>query len=295
MGLYYYLNFTMAMQIIEEQAVYIKVDNGRDICLMNTGLHKDGHVLYAVIVPNTIIMTKQSWQIIDYTHISEAFMTADQLKRTDRIYSIDLPKSSRQIHNNWQEDKNRINILQTEPSKLSATHCIRRTFQGKKRIHIIQSRRNMQNGRRVSMSRDQFAHYAITSLKHEFKINRKPICIVHFHLRQRKYEIRKVLPVWLPEERAYVGLIFSFDDTQRIIISGIGLDLIDLKNKANLIEAVPADSWLNSPYTIDALNFDQGPWNRQRNKHPIHQRNGNYQSQNYYSASTGTSSASSNF
>merc|ERR1719189_297682 len=235
-------------------------------------------------------MTKQPWKIIDFEHISEAFVTAGQLKITDRIHSIDLPKSSRQIHNGWQEDKNRINILQTEQSKLSATYCILRTFQGKKRIHIIQSRQNMQNGRRVSMSRDQFAHYAITSLKHEFKINRKPICIVHFHLRQRKYEIRKVLPVWLPEERAYVGLIFSFDDkAQRIIISGIGLDLIDLKNKANLIEAVPADSWLNSPYTINALSFDQGPWNRQRNKHPNHQRN-------YYSPpSTGTSSASSNF
>merc|ERR1719216_516444 len=77
---YDYLNFTTAMQIIGGEVKGIKFADGRKICLMNTGLHRGGKVLYAVIVPNAKSNTKQQWMMTPYQHISEAFATQDQLR-----------------------------------------------------------------------------------------------------------------------------------------------------------------------------------------------------------------------
>merc|ERR1719333_404518 len=104
---------------------------------MNIGLHRDKKDLYAVIVPNTKTMTKQRWKVIDYKYINAAFMTADQLKATYGIYSADLPKGSKAEHKDWTEEKHRIVIEKYQTKKL-----IRKTFQGKRKIHIISSTQN---------------------------------------------------------------------------------------------------------------------------------------------------------
>lgn len=87
-----------------------------------------------------------------------------------------------------------------------------------------------------------------------------------------RYEIKKVLPVWLPQHRAYVALIFSSDEkTQKIVISGIGLDMVDIKHKASLIEDVPDDSWLNnSPNTIDKLKLTHSKVSKHTNNYWRH-------------------------
>merc|ERR1712228_167996 len=82
-----------------------------------------------------------------------------------------------------------------------------------------------------------------------------------FDIHQHKYQIESVLPVWLPDYNAFVGLIFSFDKEAGIIISGVNLDLVDLKNKARLVGPVSADSWLNNrQIAINRLKLAHGPW-----------------------------------
>merc|ERR1712228_1048381 len=82
-----------------------------------------------------------------------------------------------------------------------------------------------------------------------------------FDIHQYKYQIESVLPVWLPDYNAFVGLIFSFDKEAGIIISGVNLDLVDLKNKARLVGPVAADSWLNNrQIAINRLKLAHGPW-----------------------------------
>merc|ERR1712130_942364 len=76
--LYYYFDYTVAMQIIDKQTVCFNFIDGRKICLMNIGLHKDGKDLYAVMIPNdTNKKTKKRWKVIDhddnnYYHIMQA-------------------------------------------------------------------------------------------------------------------------------------------------------------------------------------------------------------------------------
>merc|ERR1719384_1679933 len=60
------------------------------------------------------------------------------------------------------------------------------------------------------------------------------------------------LPVYLPVKNgnayACVGLLFKFDG-RRTIVQGIAIDLKDMRNKANLIQTVPRDSWLHGSKT----------------------------------------------
>merc|ERR1712130_855778 len=109
--LYYYFDYTVAIQIIDKQTVCFDFINGRKICLMNIGFHKDGKDLYPVIVVNNHTKkTKQRWKVIDYDHISKAFMTADQLNETYGIDTNNLPKGSRAKHKNWRVQKDQIVI-----------------------------------------------------------------------------------------------------------------------------------------------------------------------------------------
>ena len=176
--LYYFLNFTVAMQIIDKQTVYIKLSDGRNICLVNIGLHKGGNALYAVIVPNTKLMTKQRWKMNDFKSINEAFMTAAQLKSEYGIYSTDLPKASKAIRQNQRQENDRIVV------KRKLIDSILKTFQSKQKIHIIRSKQNFNKSDGIRMSRDEFAHHAINSVEHEFKINLlKAIHIAHINHR----------------------------------------------------------------------------------------------------------------
>jgi len=131
--LYYKMDYTVGMQIVDKQTIYIKFngDNKRSICLINTELHRNGHALYAIIVPNDF-KSKQRWKIIDYQHINEAFMTATEIVNKYGIFNIDLPKGSKAKHNNFQEMKNQIEVTKQLIRSTNWSH-----------IRIVQSKQNI--------------------------------------------------------------------------------------------------------------------------------------------------------
>merc|ERR1739838_525081 len=86
---------------------------------------------------------------------------------------------------------------------------------------------------------------AIESLKHVTQLNQELICIAQFQFRRNAYHLEKLLPVYLPEYETYVALTFELNkNTRATRITGIGLDLVDMKNKASLIGLVET-SWLD--------------------------------------------------
>jgi len=257
--LYYYIDYTVGMQIIDRQTVYIHLDGNKKICLLNTELHKDGKKLYAVIVPNSKSNTRQQW-MIPYEHISEAFMTQDGLKAAYGLCPADLPKGAMAKDQSWKIQKNQLEWYLAQREQM--TQLIRWYFHGRSKIPIIQSQKKAQNyhNGNIAMTRDEFAHYVIDSFHYALD-NDEIVNIAHVDIHQHKYQLESVLPVWLEPCQAYVGLIFSFDKEAGIIINGVNLDLVDLKNKARLVGPVAADSWLNNrQIAINRLKLAHGPW-----------------------------------
>jgi len=257
------VNFTTAMQIIGGEVKGIKLQDGRKICLMNTGLHRGGKVLYAVIVPNAKSNTKQQWMAAPYRHISEAFSTADQLKAAYGLCAADLPKGAMEKDQSWKTQKKQLEWYLAQRDQM--TQLIRWYFHGRSKIPIIQSQKKAQNyhNGNITMTRDEFAHYVIASLKALDKpqYNQEIVNIAHVDIHQHKYQLESVLPVWLEPCEAYVCLIFSFDKEAGLTLSGVNLDLVDLKNKARLVGPIAADSWLNNQQiAINRLKLTHGPW-----------------------------------
>merc|ERR1712157_138440 len=92
--------------------------------------------------------------------------------------------------------------------------------------------------------------------------NTELICIAVFDFRRNQYHLEKLLPVWLPEYESYIALCFEFSHKYGSRISGIGLDLVDMMNKASLIKPVSVESWLNpcnSRTIINNLDLYSGP------------------------------------
>merc|ERR1712130_118551 len=246
--LYYNFNYTVATQIIDKQIVGFELADGSIICLLKTSFHKNENDLYVVIVPNTMKNAKQRWKVIDYKNdISEAFMTADQLQSKKGIYSFDLPKGSRVIRNNWQKEKDQIHINEA---------LIRETFEvnHNPNVRIIQSNKNSKknNENRIFVDVDphEFAKLAYKAL------NENNEFIYTLFLEQNKYHLEKLLPVWLPEHGAYVGVCFRYYDNESTRISGIALDLTDVKNKASVIDynAAVSAEWLNPSSNAKIIN-----------------------------------------
>merc|ERR1712087_447051 len=185
---YDYLNFTTAMQIIGGEVKGIKFVDGRKICLMNTGLHRGGKVLYAVIVPNSKSNTRQQWMMTPHEHISEAFMTQDGLKAAYGLCPYDLSKGAMAKDQTWKIQKNQLEWCLAQREQM--TQLIRWYFHGRSKIPIIQSQKkaqNYQNGN-ITMTRDEFAHYVLDSLHYALD-NDEIINIAHVDIHQYKYQI----------------------------------------------------------------------------------------------------------
>merc|ERR1712173_36487 len=98
------------MQIIDKQVGCFKIKE-ETICIINTGLHRDGFTLYAVLVPNELHEKGESqmpWKITECDDIRKNFMTASQLRKEYKINQNDLPKGSKAINDNWSKQKNKI-------------------------------------------------------------------------------------------------------------------------------------------------------------------------------------------
>merc|ERR1712113_1326881 len=98
------------------------------------------------------------------------------------------------------------------------------------------------------ISERRFKQLALKSLQKLQTENRELTPIAHFKFRRNKYHGEKLLPVFIPEHDKYVAISFWFNQSAergRTQASAVCLDLTDMKNKANLIQTVPNDSWLN--------------------------------------------------
>lgn len=190
--------------------------------------------------------------MIEYDHISEAFMTAEEIEAKYGIFSYDLPKGSKAFHNNWQAQKDEIQITKK---------MIVDFFRGKGKVRVIQSKQNLgkmnvswKAGKKyvtgrgaVKMHKHEFSQYAVASLEHMVNNKKEFIYIAHFQFRQNEYHLEKLLPVWLPEQQTFVALCFDFHPQRGCTqISAIGLDWIDLKNKASLIDMKTANNSMSS-------------------------------------------------
>lgn len=98
--LYYKIDYTLAMQVIDKQHIFYDINNvNNGICIINTELKKNGQILYAIIIKNKKYKSKQRWKIINYKHISQAFMTSKQIYNIYGINKKDLPIGSKIKHN----------------------------------------------------------------------------------------------------------------------------------------------------------------------------------------------------
>jgi len=107
----------------------------------------------------------------------------------------------------------------------------------------------------ITMSRKQFEREAIKSLHQQ---QGDFLCISQFNKQNTKYHLAKLLPVYLPlraDKRACVGILFKFDG-RRTKVQSIAIDLKDMRNKANLIQTVPRDSWLHDSKSYDYFPID---------------------------------------
>merc|ERR1712228_869371 len=141
-----------------------------------------------------------------------------------------------------------------------------------------QQRQQISGPGAIRMHRDRFAHLACESLKRVENNQEELICIAHFQFRQNSYHLEKLLPVWLPEQRTFVALCFEFNPKTGSRVSGIGLDLTDMKNKATLINTVPANSWLNpssNEMVINNLDLVNGHSPRKQHNNRNHKKNNN--------------------
>jgi len=279
--LYYKMDYTVGMQIVDNQTLFIRPQN---ICLLNTELHRNGKALYAVIVQNTF-KSKQRWKIIDYKKINEAFMTADELVAKYNIFRMDLPKGSKATHRNFEALKQRIEVTKQLIRGTNWSHI--RIVQSKqnlgklglnnghfnKRKHHKMNKRNKQNEDKngngigvLKISERRFKALALKSLQTVKELTP----IAHFKFRKNKYHLEKLLPVYIPEHNKYVAISFWYNplsERGRTQASGVCLDLTDMKNKANLVEDVPNDSWLNKANdTMTINNLTIGQFDSDSNK-----------------------------
>eukprot|EP01084_Bolivina_argentea_P069316 126154_1 len=244
-ALHYYLTHTIAIQIIEKQAIYITFSKtGKSICLMHTELHKktSGFLpcLFVVIVENISISKhiKQPWKIIDSTSINEAFMTTDELFNNYGIIQTDLPVSVRRMSDNFEDLKSKIAITEQLIMDTDWKH-----------VNIVKSNQlNAFNSNTLQINADRFRQLALQSLK-EYINNKEFTSILELMSMQNKYHLRKLLPIFIPEFQKYVAISFadekSVSNSSKTVVIAIHLNLIAMKNKARLVGHIPQDSWLH--------------------------------------------------
>eukprot|EP00488_Nonionellina_sp_1-RS-2012_P001539 TRINITY_DN2486_c0_g1_i1.p1 TRINITY_DN2486_c0_g1~~TRINITY_DN2486_c0_g1_i1.p1 ORF type:complete len:137 (+),score=42.05 TRINITY_DN2486_c0_g1_i1:22-432(+) len=131
---------------------------------------------------------RQKFQIMTYNHISQAFMTKDELMGKYGIFERDLPKGSKALHREFEQQRDRIQVNKD---------LIHRTRWCK--VRVVQSKQNLDkskcNNGRFEISEDRFKQLAIAALD----ANDRLTPMAHIKFRQNRYYVELLLPVWIPE------------------------------------------------------------------------------------------------
>merc|ERR1719411_1190783 len=242
-GIFNTFDYNLVLQIADGQVMFWQ-HGGLELCLIPTEWHKRGKLLYAVAVPNPRFYfhnncgkkTVQRWKIIDYKHIRDAFMTADEVEKKYGI--APLPKGSKASNNDWIAHKREIDIL-GDANEFEEAICWQ-LERGTPKIVQSQIQKEKKNDNHncivASISRDEFVqcaidslHYAVDNFVHELP------CIAQIDSKKCRYHIEKLLPVYLYQYNAHVLLQVMLKANGSLKITSIGLDFIDICNKANLI------------------------------------------------------------
>merc|ERR1719411_1591515 len=242
-GIFNTFDYNLVLQIADGQVMFWQ-HGGLELCLIPTEWHKRGKLLYAVAVPNPRFYfhnncgkkTVQRWKIIDYKHIRDAFMTADEVEKKYGI--APLPKGSKASNNDWIAHKREIDIL-GDANEFEEAICWQ-LERGTPKIVQSQIQKEKKNDNHncivASISRDEFVqcaidslHYAVDNFVHELP------CIAQIDSKKCRYHIEKLLPVYLYQYNAHVLLQVMLKENGSMKITSIGLDFIDICNKANLI------------------------------------------------------------
>lgn len=170
-GVFYHFDWNLIFQIADNQVMF-RMHNRLEMCLIPTGLHKRGKLLYAVAVSNRRFYnqygkrTVQRWKIIDYRHISDAFMTADELMTKYDIDIAQLPKGSRSMNDNWMAHKRAIDIFgnTNEFEKIICSQFERGLPKIVQSEHQKEKKNDPNSFIIASISRDEFVECVIKSL-----------------------------------------------------------------------------------------------------------------------------------
>jgi len=220
--LYFFFDYIVAMQIVDGQAKHFHFTNGaEDIAVIPTELHRQGKLLYAVVVGNDVEV-RQQWKTI-------AFLTADDLRERYGILQCDLPVGSHTVHHHFADDLARIVISE---------NVIRSTKWAQIDIH------HRPKTQKPWLNFSRFARSVLRALRQ--RDNDKWVAMANIKHNAYAYHIEKVLPVWLSERKQFVGVAFRIDCDGSTKVCGIHFDLPDVENKANLIDIERAQTmhWL---------------------------------------------------
>jgi len=263
--LYYRMDYTVGMQIVDKETVHFKLagDGTTDITLIHMDLHREQEALYAVVVPNCH-KSKQKWKVIDYDRIEEAFMTKKEVMAKYGLFAFDLPRGSRVRHCNFEEQLDRIEVNKKLIKSTNWSHIrIVQSKQNCAKSGMVCRRKRKGNGKATARSvcgskvcSKRFEQLAMQSLARLQAEGRELTPIAHFKFRKNQYHLEKLLPVHIPEE-GLVAISFWFNDSAgKTQASGVCLDLTDIRNKANLVRTVGDQSWLSQPATFNKATIN---------------------------------------
>jgi len=238
--LYFFLDYTIAIQVVERQTVCFTFADARCrvpvLVVLSVELHRHDEPLFAVIVPNDRARVKQKWRIIPYEpgRICDAFMTRDALCRRFGISANDILSGARAKHSGFAPVLADITRAVSR-RRIAATHW--------EHVRVIQCKKIRKGAelRRMRISAERFRELVLRAWqKHRGDMTGA----VQFKLRRNaysQYEIHGALVVELPEFAYSVVVSFGVAGDARAIC----LDLHDIKNKANLARVLRDDASLS--------------------------------------------------
>jgi len=170
-------------------------------------------------------------------------MTSKQLYAKFGIFAESLPVGARQKNNYWTREADKIEITAEliRNTDFVQVKSVQTKGKGHKRRGGKRGNRGRGNDSTLDLSAVRFQELALAALA-EFEDEFVTIAQVRF--REYQYHLERLLPVWIPEVEQFVALAFRYNGSATQV-SAIYMDLTDMKNKANLVEMVPAHSWLN--------------------------------------------------
>ena len=252
--LYYYLDYSTALQINDKQPWKIRVDmltetgssemdsasvaehtTYREIVIINFDLidNKTGHNLYGIVVRNEECKDgKYEWKLL-------AFMDKFEIFNRYKVVDIQLPQSSRQQPNFTRQLQSKPMISDEDIDRINVTNLAQHKT----------SRRNRRNSRSgLDITPQNFKQLIKNKLKELANANKDEL-IPTMKIKDNRHWIEWILIIDHIDDgkhetfdedsvvmvrRASFGISFKYDDNHKIVATSICFDRKDIENKYKL-------------------------------------------------------------